>query len=98
MEQKTAEEILHRGNTVEYWKNNAEENYSITPISVLKYITVLEEIMQSYADQEVSKAIDKALEMASSEVEFIVCATTYERIGKDLILSLKPEILKELEK
>ena len=30
-------------NTVEYWKQNAEENYLTTPISVLKYITVLEE-------------------------------------------------------
>ena len=29
-------------NTVEYWKQNAEENYLKTPISVLKYITVLE--------------------------------------------------------
>lgn len=25
-----------------YWKNNAEENYITTPISVLKYITELE--------------------------------------------------------
>lgn len=30
-------------NTVEYYKQNAEENYATTPISVLKYITVLEE-------------------------------------------------------
>lgn len=30
------------GNTVDYWKQNAEEDYSTTPISVLKYITVLE--------------------------------------------------------
>lgn len=33
----------YHGNTVEYWKENAEENYLTTPISVLKYITVLEE-------------------------------------------------------
>lgn len=32
-----------RGNTLEYWKHNAEEDYITTPISVLKYITVLEE-------------------------------------------------------
>jgi hypothetical protein len=31
------------GNTIEYWRANAEENYMTTPISVLKYITVLEE-------------------------------------------------------
>ena len=33
----------YHGNTIKYWKRNAEENYSTTPISVLKYITVLEE-------------------------------------------------------
>ena len=33
----------YHGNTVKYWKRNAEENYLTTPISVLKYITVLEE-------------------------------------------------------
>jgi hypothetical protein len=33
----------YQGNTVEYWKQNAEENYLTTPISVLKYITVLEQ-------------------------------------------------------
>jgi hypothetical protein len=33
----------YHGKTVEYWKQNAEENYLTTPISVLKYITVLEE-------------------------------------------------------
>ena len=35
------------GETVEYWKQNAEENYLTTPISVLKYITVLEEHNQA---------------------------------------------------
>jgi hypothetical protein len=33
----------YHGNTVEYWKQNAKEDYIKTPISVLKYITVLEE-------------------------------------------------------
>ena len=35
-------EKLH-GRTLEYWKNNAEEDYLKVPISVLKYITCLEE-------------------------------------------------------
>jgi hypothetical protein len=35
-------EKLH-GHTLEYWKNNAEEDYLKAPISVLKYITCLEE-------------------------------------------------------
>lgn len=35
-------EELH-GHTLIYWKKNAEKDYSKVPISVLKYITVLEE-------------------------------------------------------
>jgi hypothetical protein len=29
---------------LEYWKNNAEENYVTTPISVLRYISELEKL------------------------------------------------------
>jgi len=36
--------ILYHGQTLEYWKNNAEEDYQKVPISVLKYISVLEEV------------------------------------------------------
>ena len=32
---------------IEYWKNNAEENYMTTPISVLKYIGKLEKLIKS---------------------------------------------------
>lgn len=44
----------YHGNTVEYWKQNAEENYLTTPISVLKYITVLEEQAEQLRKQAVS--------------------------------------------
>ena len=63
--------------------------------------------MQAYADQEVSKAIDKALEIASEKGETMphctdcmmpYCDTCYDIIDKQSILSLKPEILKELVK
>ena len=30
-----------------YWKNNAKENYITTPISVLRYITELEKLKQN---------------------------------------------------
>jgi hypothetical protein len=33
----------YHGKTVKYWRQNAEEDYLKTPISVLRYITVLEE-------------------------------------------------------
>ena len=32
----------YHGNTLDYWKQNAEEDYIKVPISVLKYITILE--------------------------------------------------------
>jgi hypothetical protein len=44
----------YRANTVEYWKQNAEENYLTTPISVLKYITVLEEQAEQLRKHAVS--------------------------------------------
>ena len=43
----------YHGNTVEYWKQNAEKDYSTTPISVLKYITVLEEQLEQLRKQTV---------------------------------------------
>ena len=36
---------------LEYWKNNAEEDYMTTPISVLKYITELENSIE-FANQQ----------------------------------------------
>lgn len=43
-----------------YWKNNAKENYITTPISVLKYITELEQHIeiiktQLLSDEEIDK-------------------------------------------
>jgi hypothetical protein len=54
--QKYCQEIKHRlteamgeklphGKPMEYWKANAEEDYMKVPISVLKYIQILEEIV-----------------------------------------------------
>ena len=34
-----------------FWKNNAEENYMTTPISVLKYITELEKHIETIKAQ-----------------------------------------------
>lgn len=39
-----AREKIIRGKTLKYWKENAEEDYIKAPISVLKYITILEEL------------------------------------------------------
>ena len=47
----------YHGNAVEYWKQNAEENYLTTPISVLKYITVLEEQAEQLRKHAVSGSV-----------------------------------------
>ena len=60
-----------RGHTLEYWKDNAEEDYNLVPISVLKYITILEEqleqvsklpmhdVIKSYSEKNMDDAYDK---------------------------------------
>jgi hypothetical protein len=37
-------EKQYRGKSIEDWRNNASEDYVGTPISVLKYIAVLEDL------------------------------------------------------
>lgn len=46
---KTDEPI--RSKTIEEWRDSAEDNYLTTPISVLKYITVLEEQLSQQSEQ-----------------------------------------------
>ena len=47
----------YHGNTVEYWKQNADEDFLTTPISVLRYITVLEEQAKQLRKQAVSSSV-----------------------------------------
>jgi hypothetical protein len=64
----------YHGNTVEYWKQNAEENYLTTPISVLKYITVLEE----QAEQLRKHAVSGEVCDNCGEGKPMICAKCYE--------------------
>jgi hypothetical protein len=48
------ETIIIRGQQLKHYKDNAEENYITTPISVLKYITVLEEVIE-HLQSEIEK-------------------------------------------
>ena len=40
------------GENLKYWQDNAEEDYLHTPISVLRYITILEEIIKTNKDEK----------------------------------------------
>ncbi len=50
-------ETLEEAKDLNYWKNNAEENYITTPISVLRYISELEqEVKTSYSEEDMREA------------------------------------------
>lgn len=57
-------EKLH-GHTLEYWKNNAEEDYLKVPISVLKYITCLEERIEQLIIADVVGRSEQLLAFAN---------------------------------
>lgn len=63
--------VEYHGKPLEYWKENANEDYITTPISVLKYITILEEsILKSSQDNKaISDMCDKLAEAARSVVK-----------------------------
>jgi hypothetical protein len=60
--QETPEEVKD----LSYWKANAEEDYMKVPISVLRYISELEE--KSYSDEEVDKLISLLKQTTEYEV------------------------------
>ena len=50
-------ETIEEAKDLAYWKNNAEEDYLKVPISVLRYISELEERM--YSEDEVIELLTK---------------------------------------
>ena len=59
------------GKPISYWKSNAEEDYIKTPISVLKYISILETILnQLKSDKE-------------RESETLCCAACFKEIPEN---------------
>ena len=72
-------EELH-GHTLKYWKNNAEEDYLKVPISVLKYITCLEERIEQLTIPVVSESVNcehKHIRSAQCEVDYCVDCDSY---------------------
>lgn len=65
-----------RGNTLKYWKENAEEDYIKVPISVLKYITILEELVAGDDKKDVNALLskfDNGLELYQNNAIFANC-------------------------
>jgi len=84
----TVEEFVVHGKPLEYWKNNASEDYMKTPISVLKYITTLEEASLEVAKMHVGYALKEVIEKAF----IIIDGNSYEdiKLDKDSILNAYP--------
>ena len=64
-----------------YWKNNAEEDYLTTPISVLRYISELEKLIpiELPSDEDIKKEAYKYTESAPDNdpvriMAFLACA------------------------
>ena len=45
--------IKEEDKDLDYWRNNCEDNYMTTPISVLRYITELEKVVNDVALDDV---------------------------------------------
>ena len=86
-------EELH-GHTLEYWKNNAEEDYLKVPISVLKYITCLEERIEQLTIPVVVKSIRVEKEKVYQDIEYQV--STFE--GHPIMEVMTIEEQKDIEK
>jgi len=71
---------------INYWKNNCEEDYMTTPISVLRYISELEKLV-TYPKQEIS---DEEIEKGAKEIhikemcEFAEFVATYPDKNKNV--------------
>ena len=71
-----------RGNTLEYWKKNAEEDYLKVPISVLKYITILEEqnqALRQYGVMQLSEQLCGFFEADNKTSSATICKCGREK-------------------
>lgn len=67
-------ETIEEAKDLTYWRKNAEEDYLQVPISVLRYITELEERMYSEEDMKKafkSSSLTNLLDVYESFEEFI---------------------------
>jgi hypothetical protein len=55
------QEIIKEIKDLAYYKTNAEEDYLKVPISVLRYISELEQDKKMYSEEEVVQLLQKAL-------------------------------------
>lgn len=53
----TKRKTMEENKDLNYWKNNAEEDYMHTPISVLRYITELEQQVKSVDLADVGESL-----------------------------------------
>jgi hypothetical protein len=67
---------------INYWKNNCEENYITTPISVLRYISELEKLVTPHQQETHLKQIDQTNPVTRGSTA-LVQEISDEEIGKE---------------
>jgi ribosomal protein S27AE len=68
-----------RGKPISYWKQNAEEDYVKVPLSVLKYITILEEAVKLELNHEHCNCGQNALKY-TTHIEIPTCGRCGNKI------------------
>ena len=77
------QETLEEAKDLNYWKNNAEEDYLKVPISVLRYITELEKQQErSYSEEEVLDITKQAYSMGRSNYTIKAFNEWFEQFKK----------------
>lgn len=70
--------------TIDYWKKNAEEDYINTPISVLRYVSELEEL-----NHELLEACEDAFDCNWNDVSLL----ELERIKLKMLVVIKKAMI-----
>jgi hypothetical protein len=78
---------------ITYWKNNCEEDYIKTPISVLRYISELEKLVAS-TQQETLYTEEEVIEFG----EMIAWNMVGKTITESFIRTVSKELFKQFKK
>lgn len=72
---KLEAQLPQQEKNINYWKNNCEEDYMTTPISVLRYISELEKLVPQqetlYTEEQLRTAMKYASEITNNKMKYM---------------------------
>jgi hypothetical protein len=92
--------IKEEDKDLNYWKNNCEDDYLHTPISVLRYITKLEEAVNNGVLDDVNKRAFNVTYLANDEIIkglTVLADSEEEAMHKALLLRGSKDIYSAIE-